>query len=35
VIVWMVPKVGKLLLCYEGFGHCADGGGNLFGSVFG
>jgi hypothetical protein len=34
VIVWMVLKVGKLLLCCEGSGYCVDGGGSVFGSVF-
>jgi hypothetical protein len=34
VIVWMILKVEKLLLCCEGSGYCADGGGNVFGLVF-
>jgi hypothetical protein len=35
VIVWMVSKIGKLLLCYEASECCAGGGGNVFGSIFG
>jgi hypothetical protein len=35
VIVWMVPKVGMFLLCYEDSGCCGGGGGNALGSVFG
>jgi hypothetical protein len=35
MIVWMILKVGKLLLCCEGAGCCAGGGGSVLGSVFG
>jgi hypothetical protein len=35
VIVWTVLKVGKLLLCCEGYECCAGRDGNVFGSVFG
>jgi hypothetical protein len=34
-MVWMVPKVGKLLLYCEGSRCCTGGGGNVLGSVFG
>jgi hypothetical protein len=33
VIVWMVPKVGKLVPCCEDSWFCG-GGGSGFGSVF-
>jgi hypothetical protein len=35
MIVWMIPKIGKLLLCYEGSGCYAGEGGDMLGSVFG
>jgi hypothetical protein len=35
VIEWMVWNVGKFLLCCEGSGRCAGGGGSVLGSVFG
>jgi hypothetical protein len=34
-VVWMVPNVGKLVLCWEDSWFCGGGGGGLFGSVFG
>jgi hypothetical protein len=34
-MVWIVPKVGKLVPCWEGSWFCGGGGGGLFGSVFG
>jgi hypothetical protein len=34
VIVWMVPKVGKLVPCWEDSWFCGGGGSGL-GSVFG
>jgi hypothetical protein len=34
VIVWMVPRVGKLLPCWEDSWFCGGGGSGLFGSVF-
>jgi hypothetical protein len=33
-IVWIISKVGKLLLFYESFGCCVGGGGNVLGSIF-
>jgi hypothetical protein len=35
MIVLMVPKAGKLLLCGEDSGCCGGGGGSVLGSVFG
>jgi hypothetical protein len=34
VIVWMVLKVGKLLLCCERSRCCAGGGDSVLGSAF-
>jgi hypothetical protein len=35
VIVWMVLKVGKMLLCCEDSWCCGGGGGSALGSIFG
>jgi hypothetical protein len=35
VIMWMVPKVGKLVPCWEDSWFCGGGGGGMFGSIFG
>jgi hypothetical protein len=35
VIVCIVPKVGKLVACWEESWFCDGGGGGLFGSIFG
>jgi hypothetical protein len=35
VIVWMVPKVGRLLLYCEGSLCWDGGGGSVLGSIFG